>query len=98
MSRCIKSDIAANYSSITFQKHTQDHLVSQLKQYKTTNHCLIGTFALPLVPQWVYLDCHHVNTALQQLLSSSFAVITSNGSPILEEVPIEEEASIWTMQ
>ncbi|KAK0236490.1 hypothetical protein EDD85DRAFT_791787 [Armillaria nabsnona] len=83
---------------VCIKKHTQDHLVSRLKQYKTTNHCLIAAFALPLVPQWVYLDCHHVNTALRQLLSLSFAVITSNGTPILEEVPVEEEASIWTMQ
>ncbi|KAK0237583.1 hypothetical protein EDD85DRAFT_789738 [Armillaria nabsnona] len=81
-----------------WRKHTQDHLVSRLKQYKTANHCLIATFALLLVPQRVYLDCHHVNTTLRQLLSSSFAVITSNGALILEEVPIEEEASICTMQ
>ncbi|KAK0493657.1 hypothetical protein EDD18DRAFT_1356639 [Armillaria luteobubalina] len=69
---------------VCVKKHTQDHLVSRLKHYKTSNHCLTTAFALPLVSQW--------------LLSSSFAVATSNGTPILEEVPIEEETSIRTMQ
>ncbi len=46
----------------------------------------------------MYLDCQYVNPSLRQLLSSSFAVATSNGAPILEEVPIKEVASIRTMQ
>ncbi|KAK0473631.1 hypothetical protein IW261DRAFT_1423541 [Armillaria novae-zelandiae] len=83
---------------VRIKKHTQDHLVSRLKHYKTSDHCLIAAFALPLVSQWVYLDCQYVNPALRQLLSSSFAVATSNGAPILEEVPIEEEGSIRTME
>ncbi|KAK0485333.1 hypothetical protein EDD18DRAFT_1111652 [Armillaria luteobubalina] len=83
---------------VCVKKHTQDHLVSRLKHYKMSDHCLTAAFALPLVSQWVYLDCRYVNPALQQLLSSSFAVATSNGTPILEEVPIEEETSIRTMQ
>ncbi|KAK0440212.1 uncharacterized protein EV420DRAFT_1582234 [Desarmillaria tabescens] len=83
---------------VRIKKHTQDHLVSRLKHYKTPDHGLITAFALPAIPQWVYLDCQYVNSALRQLLSSSCAVATANGQPILEEVPVEDSGPIRTMQ
>ncbi|KAK0471210.1 hypothetical protein IW261DRAFT_1425339 [Armillaria novae-zelandiae] len=79
------------------QPGSQDQLMTHILHADTLKDVLTSAFVIPMVRNWVYIQCSSVNRSMMTFLSALTTVIKAKGQVILEKIPLDEQDAILNL-